>query len=404
MNKKLGMVIKRIFIIMLMMLGSSSLFAQDLIILRDGTEINSKVISVDISAVVYKKQSNLDGPNYTIGKDEIFMIKYQNGEKDVFADMKDKHAANNVGRETGLVPKEIKIMPAVDNASVIEKYNALVSFQGCKPGGVAKEVSFKFGVTKESVMSNDDLEISIEYVHPRWCCQYGIALRNKTGKIIYVDLGNSFKVETDGKYLAYYNGTEQTTVTHGSESGASIGLGSVADVLGIGGAVGTIANGVNVGGGSNRSTSTTYTDQRILAIPPHGKTFLTEHKSVVTKHAGVFSSAEFKDISHYEKFSLMNSSMKRGDISKGETKIYDESNTPCRLKYLITYSKEQHFSQYSTICFEMFVQQAYGGKRILEEVTDWEETFTLDKSIKKLKSKLPCYNPFVILGDQSLDK
>ena len=45
-------------------------------------------------------------------------------------------------------------------------------------------------------------------------------------------------------------------------------MGSVAGALGIGGVLGTLANGVNVGGASSTGTSTTTYSQRVISIPP----------------------------------------------------------------------------------------------------------------------------------------
>ena len=51
--------------------------AQDLIILNKGNEIQAKVMEVNLSDIKYKRFDNLDGPSYTIQKDDVFMIKYQ---------------------------------------------------------------------------------------------------------------------------------------------------------------------------------------------------------------------------------------------------------------------------------------------------------------------------------------
>jgi len=59
-------------------------FAQDNITLRDGNEIPAKIIEINIDNIKYKKYSNLDGPLYTTSINDIFMIKYENGEKEVF--------------------------------------------------------------------------------------------------------------------------------------------------------------------------------------------------------------------------------------------------------------------------------------------------------------------------------
>jgi len=58
--------------------------AQDIITKTNGDEIKAKVTEVDLNEVKYKRFENLSGPTYTMAKSDIFMIKYENGEKDVF--------------------------------------------------------------------------------------------------------------------------------------------------------------------------------------------------------------------------------------------------------------------------------------------------------------------------------
>jgi hypothetical protein len=59
-------------------------FAQDVITYRNGTEAKVKVTEITSTDVKFKKEDNLDGPFYTASKSEIFMIRYENGVKDVF--------------------------------------------------------------------------------------------------------------------------------------------------------------------------------------------------------------------------------------------------------------------------------------------------------------------------------
>lgn len=58
--------------------------AQDIIVKKSGDEIQSKVVEISSKEIKYKKFSNIDGPIYTMSKDEIFMLRYENGEKEVF--------------------------------------------------------------------------------------------------------------------------------------------------------------------------------------------------------------------------------------------------------------------------------------------------------------------------------
>jgi TM2 domain-containing membrane protein YozV len=60
------------------------MFAQDIIILKNGNDIQAIVKEVGIDDVKYKRFDNQNGPNYTLKKSDIFMIRYENGSKDVF--------------------------------------------------------------------------------------------------------------------------------------------------------------------------------------------------------------------------------------------------------------------------------------------------------------------------------
>ncbi len=73
-------------IVTVLTLFSLKLLAQDIITLKDGTEITSKILEVAEDVVKYKKWDYQDGPTFTISKDKVFMIKYSNGTKDVFND------------------------------------------------------------------------------------------------------------------------------------------------------------------------------------------------------------------------------------------------------------------------------------------------------------------------------
>jgi hypothetical protein len=59
-------------------------YSQDTIYKNDGTEIQAKVVEITPDAIKYKRFSNLDGPIYNIAIADIFMIVYENGEREVF--------------------------------------------------------------------------------------------------------------------------------------------------------------------------------------------------------------------------------------------------------------------------------------------------------------------------------
>lgn len=70
--------------IILFLFISNFTFAQDLIIKSNGDEVKAKIIEITSFEVKYKMFTNIDGPLYSMPKSEIFLIKYENGTKDVF--------------------------------------------------------------------------------------------------------------------------------------------------------------------------------------------------------------------------------------------------------------------------------------------------------------------------------
>lgn len=52
--------------------------------MTNGDEIEAKVVKVTDSELEYKRYDNLDGPSYVKSLANVFMVKYENGVKDVF--------------------------------------------------------------------------------------------------------------------------------------------------------------------------------------------------------------------------------------------------------------------------------------------------------------------------------
>lgn len=77
---------------------TSDLFSQDVIFLSNGNEIEAKIIKIGDSEIEYKKWSNQEGPTYTEKTSNIFMIKYQNGEKEII-----ENKQNDVNKDTEVV-------------------------------------------------------------------------------------------------------------------------------------------------------------------------------------------------------------------------------------------------------------------------------------------------------------
>lgn len=75
--------------------------AQDVIIFKNGNEVQAKVTEVGTSEIKYQRFDNLSGPVYTIYRKDIFMIKYENGTKDVISDLSTPESPSGNKRVTG---------------------------------------------------------------------------------------------------------------------------------------------------------------------------------------------------------------------------------------------------------------------------------------------------------------
>jgi hypothetical protein len=103
---------KRLFFFSIAILCSILSSGQDIITKLDGSELEAKILEVGIDEIRYKDHSNLDGPVYVIRKAEVFMIKYQNGTKEVIK--QEAPAANVVAAPATPIPKQdIKISPDI---------------------------------------------------------------------------------------------------------------------------------------------------------------------------------------------------------------------------------------------------------------------------------------------------
>ena len=74
-------------------------YSQDNIFIKSGDEVKAKVLEVTTTQIKYKKWANPGGPTYTLEKSEVFMIKYQNGTKDVFNATKNENTLKEEKKE-----------------------------------------------------------------------------------------------------------------------------------------------------------------------------------------------------------------------------------------------------------------------------------------------------------------
>ena len=81
---------KKFIIILAVICYGNLLWSQDIITLKTGEEIKAVVQEIGLTDVKYKKYENPNGPTYNLLKSDIFMIKYENGSKDMFNEVTEK--------------------------------------------------------------------------------------------------------------------------------------------------------------------------------------------------------------------------------------------------------------------------------------------------------------------------
>lgn len=371
---------KKVMLVMLLMVGFSA-HAQDVIVKKNGSTILSKVLEVNPDNVKYKKFSNQTGPAYTINKSEIMAINYENGEIDTFEDSQDSYTN-----------RLVTVAADSRNKDIIQRYNKL--YTPTKKVGTnntpASCCFLIYGVSSSSLMSNEEVEITFEknvsqdipFKYDLAYHYYTICIKNKTNRPIYIDKGNCFRVDNSGGSLCYFDISEQTSVSQGNVHGASVGLGSVAGALGVGGVAGSLAGGIAIGGGKSLSSTTTYLEQRVITIPPHGSKNLTKEKWVQTKDGGFFSSDSWKRIEKAETFYFtLNGNddkqywwgpseyapssifgLKKKSINCGEVRTYNEMTSPWTRNYSICYSTDEFFSSYSILSLKLYVHEIIGSQ------------------------------------------
>ena len=320
----------------------------DLILLRNGGEINALIIEISQSEIKYKRASNPNGPLYTIDKNEVEKVVYPNGEMDLFAFIEPDDGN----------PKQQEAVAAADNSTLIKMYNKEYP---TRKGRTMNQKKIKsttlgfvyWGITNNSILSTDDIEIKIInsnlygfHEHSGmykndYRYAYVFKIYNKTDKPIYLDLGNTFKVVNNKSYV-WHDGT-RITETKNSNVGGGINLGAITNVLGIGGALGTLASGTIVGGSKGNSTTIDKSMQRFLAVAPNSTVTLPPRKNSDGKNVYEWFDATSKD-----------------KLRKWELTKYSEETAPFTLDFYITYSTDQNFKNYYVLPIHLYSRGIYG--------------------------------------------
>lgn len=78
--------------------------AQDIIIKQNGNEIKAKVLEINDNYIKYKKFEYQDGPVRNINVSDVFMIIYENGKREKFANSTSSQVTENNSTGSNLYP------------------------------------------------------------------------------------------------------------------------------------------------------------------------------------------------------------------------------------------------------------------------------------------------------------
>lgn len=349
---------KKLLFILSMITCTTHVFSQDVIVKKDGSTIVSKVLEINEDNIKYKKFSNLNGPTYTVNMAEVTSVNYENGEKDVFESKKPV-------AQSGLIEKQGDSR----NAELLNLYNRSYnpSERVKRKNSSAKNYLIIFGITSNSILSNDDIEMTLERAYKR-ADSYRIRLYNKTDRTIYIDRSNCFKTYNNGKYRSFYNGEVVTTVSVNLQKNSK-GLG---ERLGIGGYVGKVLDESSKENDAPNTVVKTAMEQRVMAIPPKATQYLTVQNVEDNELKDLYEDFEFKgfnisakDVKRYNWESSAILGIKPGLIDKGVTIAYTEQESPWVFGYHVKYSMDESFTTYSTLKADLFIHQLIGCQQIV---------------------------------------
>lgn len=378
----------------------------DVMFTNDGKVYPIYDVSIGKSEVTFKLQDKKKAPIETMDKSEIFLIRNSDGTSTVFSKQKVSGPAPQTNQTktpstnyiSQSVTQNMSAQPSQNtdgatlaqdliekNAQIISEFNARPMYynedkdKGKQYSG-GGNIILKYAFSPNSILETED--ISVKYNIVRYYTSriggdkitdvkdeadkrkgqgwkggqgVGVSLTNKSNRVIYIDLGNSY-MSMAGEATPYYV-PSSTSVSKGTSTGASVNMGAVAGALGVSGALGTLASGVNVGGGNTTETTHTTYSQRVISIPPHS-TVKLENKPITSKF-GTEMRQFYLNYFYNEQHREIEKSIAYGYMPKvyyGEVFDLQLGSTPL-ISTFITYGFDESLQQTRNIAADLYFSQ-----------------------------------------------
>ena len=386
---------KKTVLLSLLAANFCGVYAQDVIVKKDGSTILAKVLTIGETEVEYKKFNRQDGPTYKISVDKLLSINHESDDKETFEATSSKAGKPSDNEEGGngniqITSDNLSPEAKTANEKAIAAFNTPTEFvtdskHKDKVGKKRATLSFAvWGASKNSILANEDVEIDLiigallrekksepdewGVVNPKksWIVHnpaVRYTIKNKTSRPVYIDLGNTFLISMQQPTCYYI--PSSTTTTQGAQSGASVNIGAVVGALGVGGALGTLAGGVNVGGGSSNNTSNTTYSQRVIAVPPMSTKELDAQYLFGKADREICKGFNYR---HYTNWDYLYygqiffpAEPESAEMKYGDHYRYTEESSPVNLAFTTCYSFDENFSSSKSLSSYYYLKDLIGA-------------------------------------------
>lgn len=387
--------ILRMAVLAVLTVSASAVAFADVLVMNDGS--TKKVFNVEATQkYIYYTLTEAADDIQRIPVGEVFAYKIGDGPMTPVgqAQVNAPQQTNPTEQPATKVTGEIKPVPSEDNGQLIYRYNGheplVYKDKKPQPDKYTGYFMSLWGMEDSSVLSDSVVKIGFEHIYldgnkDHSIIGHRLKVTNKTDKPLYIDLANSFRKMNGGYMEPFYKGSVYSEGA-ASTSGGSLNMGAVAGALGVGGALGTLASGLNVGQANTKTAGITTAEQQYLIVPAHSSVTMpgrkvSNGKTILETYEPLFFCQKTYGES-VEKYALKNSDLTTltvtedqkaqkvkddQDVSRESLEIrrwvqtdYTPETTPKKLGYIITYSTEPDFSAYTRLPVDMYMRGAFG--------------------------------------------
>lgn len=359
--------------------------AQDKIVTNEGDVIQAYHVDVGENLIYYRLENFGAGVLQSIRKADVLMLMRHDGSiVNYYQDKKKDKELPEDTVATGNASDKVKLLEPADlseasrkaNAALIEAMNGavIVHENGNEKAQGADAVWCRLGVKKNSILCNDDLELSVtagrlqpasgEQKNATFIPGNGeirdvalsISVRNRSNRTVYVDLGNSYFIRM-GEFISYYASPSSTTVYAAPVESASIAA---------------VAGTEN--DGQVRTIQADGT-ARVIALAPNTvmnlqarSLFQRESGDII---AGLKYVAEGSGKEHaYQLDFRFPKQATEGELKLGEHLAYASSASPLNFSFAVSYADTGDCAQEKTMLVHFYLKDLVGvelGSRSKED-------------------------------------